>query len=90
MAWIGTLAPADELAVRMGIRLNNPWCHEDKGWQSRIDELSAQCIRSPADRAHYEQRAVEIAHDMEGAVRSMQATAAAPTPPLEPPNTGSR
>lgn len=85
MAWIGGLAPADELAVRMAISINNPWCQEDKSWQLRIVELTAQCIRSPADRARYEQRAAEIARDMDGALRSMKAVAAAPTPPLEPP-----
>lgn len=85
MAWIGGLAPPDELAVRMALCESNPWCAQDNAWQSRIAELQGTLIKSPAEREKFERRAAEIARDMDGAVRSMKATAAAPTPPLEPP-----
>lgn len=85
MAWIATLAPADELAVRLAICLNNPWCREDKPWQLRIAELEARFIRSPADRARYDARAAEMARDMDGAMRIMKELAATPSPaPTEP------
>jgi hypothetical protein len=73
MAWIGGLAPADELAVRMALVLANPWCGKDERWQLRIGELQAELIKSPAEGKRYERRAAEIARDMDGAVRSMKA-----------------
>ena len=78
MAWIATLSPADELAVRMALRLSNPWCREDRAWQLRIAALEAQFIRCDADRRRYDERAAKIARDMEGAVQEMKAQAAMP------------
>lgn len=86
VAWIATLTPANELAVRMAICMNNPWCLEYKGWQLRIAELQAKFVKSPADRQRYVARAADMARDMEAAVREMKAQAAAPpTTPTEPP-----
>jgi hypothetical protein len=85
LAWIATLTPANELAVRMAICLNNPWCQDDEPWQSRIAELQAKFFKSSGDRDRYERRAAEMARDMDAAVREMkeQFTAPAPTePPL--------
>jgi hypothetical protein len=78
VAWIATLSPPDELAVRMAFCLNNPWCREDKPWQLRIAELETQVIKSDEDRRHYEERATKIAHDIEGAVQEMKAQTAIP------------
>jgi hypothetical protein len=78
LAWIATLSPPDELAVRMAFCLNNPWCLEDKPWQLRIAKLEAQFIQSGEDRRHYGERAAKIARDIEGAVQEMRAQAAAP------------
>ncbi len=78
MAWIATLSPADELAVRMALSLSNPWCGEDRPWQLRIAELEARFIKSAADRRRYDERAAKIARDMEGAVQEMKAQAAVP------------
>ena len=78
LAWIATLTPADELAVRLAFCLNNPWCREDKPWQLRIAELEAQFIKSDADRRHYEERAAKMARDIESAVQEMKAQAATP------------
>lgn len=77
-AWIGTLSPADELAVRMAFSLSNPWCREDKPWQLRVAELAAQFIKSDEDRRQYETRAAKIARDMEGAVEELKAQTAIP------------
>ena len=85
-AWIATLTPANELAVRMAICLNNPWCQGDKPWQLHIAELQAKLFKSPADRQRYETRAAGMARDMDAAVREMKAQAEAPpTTPTEPP-----
>jgi hypothetical protein len=85
MAWIATLSPADELAVRMSICQNNPWCQEDKAWQLRIAELEAEFIHSPADRARFAERAAKMARDMDAVVRDAKEQAAAPPPvPAEP------
>lgn len=78
MAWIGTLAPTDELTVRLAFCLNNPWCQEDKPWQLRIAELKAKFIKTDEDRRLYEERAAKMARDMEGAVKEMQAQTAIP------------
>jgi hypothetical protein len=78
MAWIATLAPADELAVRLAFCLNNPWCREDKPWQLRITELEGKFIKSDEDRRRYEERAAKMARDMEGAVKEMKAQTAVP------------
>ena len=74
MAWIGGLAPADELAVRMALCKTNPWCEQDDGWQQRIAALAAKLIKSDADRERYEGRAATMAQDMDGALRSMMET----------------
>jgi hypothetical protein len=88
MAWIATLTPANELAVRMALCLNNPWCQEDQGWQTHIRDLQAKLCRSPADRERYESHAAEMARDMDAAVREIQSQASAPqAPPPEPPPT---
>jgi hypothetical protein len=79
MAWIATLSPPDELAVRMAMCELNPWCLQDKPWQSRLAELQAQFIKSDADRRHFEERAAKMAHDMEAEVENMKAQAADPT-----------
>lgn len=84
MAWIATLSPAEELAVRMALRLDNPWCQEDKPWQLRIAELESQFIKSDEDRRRYEERAAKIARDIKGAVEEMKAQA---TVPAAAPNT---
>jgi hypothetical protein len=78
MSWIATLTPANELAVRIALCLNNPWCQEDSGWQQHIRDLQAKLCRSPADRERYQSRAIEMARDMDAAVREMQAQADAP------------
>ena len=78
MAWIATLSPAEELAVRMALCLSNRWCREDKPWQLRISELEAQFIKSDEDRRRYEERAAKMAHDIEGAVEEMKAQTAIP------------
>jgi hypothetical protein len=74
MAWIGGLAPADELAVRMALCKTNPWCQADDGWQRRIAALRAELVKSDAGEESYERRAAEIARDMDRALRSMMAT----------------
>lgn len=85
IAWIATLTPANELAVRMAMCLNNPWCQDDKPWQLRIAELQAKFFKSSADRERYESRAAEMARDMDAAVREMKAQfAAQPPAPTEP------
>jgi hypothetical protein len=78
MAWIATLSPAEELAVRMALCLNNPWCQEDKPWQLRIAELEAEFIKSDEDRRRYHERAAKMARDIEGAVEEMKAQTAIP------------
>lgn len=78
MAWIATLSPAEELAVRMAFSLNNPWCREDKPWQLRIAELEAQFIKSDEDRRHYDERAAKMARDIEGAVEELRAQTSVP------------
>ena len=78
MAWITTLSPPDELAVRMAFCLNNPWCREDKPWQLRMAELAEKFIKSDEDRRRYEERAAKMARDMEGAVKEMKAQTAVP------------
>lgn len=78
MAWIGTLSPGDELAVRMAFCSSNPWCREDKPWQLRIAELATQCVKSDEDRRQYEARAAKIAREMEGAVEELKAQTAIP------------
>ena len=78
MAWIATLSPADELAVRMALSLSNPWCREGKPWQLRIAAFESRFMKSDADRRRYEERAAKIARDMEGAVQEMKAQAAMP------------
>lgn len=78
MAWIATLSPADELAVRMAYALSNPWCQEDTPWQRRIAELETQFIRSGDDRRHYEERAAKMARDFEAAVQELKAQTAIP------------
>ncbi|HEY3916615.1 MAG TPA: hypothetical protein VGL83_02420 [Stellaceae bacterium] len=84
MAWIATLAPPEELAVRMAICLNNPWCRDDNGWQLRIAELEARLVKSAADRQRFAGRAQQIARDMDAAVREMKTQAAGPAPvPME-------
>jgi hypothetical protein len=72
MAWIGTLTPPDELAVRMALSETNPWCREDKPWQIRVTELQSELIKSNEDRRRYEEQAAKIARDMEGAVQEMK------------------
>ena len=79
MAWIATLTPPDELAVRMALCERNPWCREDRSWQLRMTELRAELIKSDDDRRHYEERATKMAHDMKGAVQEMMDQAADPT-----------
>ena len=74
MAWIGGLAPADELAVRMALCKTNPWCELDTGWQQRIAALAATLIKSDAERERYEGRATMMAQDMDRALRSMMET----------------
>lgn len=89
MAWIATLTPANELAVRMAYCVSNPWCHDDERWQLRVQELQQQLFKSPSDRARYERRAAAMARDMEAAVREIQAQIEAPPPiPTEPPPNG--
>lgn len=78
LAWIGTLAPAEELAVRMALARTNPWCQEDKPWQLRIAELQAQFIKTDDDRRRYEERAAKMARDFDGAVQEMKAQMSAP------------
>ncbi|HWE71808.1 MAG TPA: hypothetical protein VG328_01500 [Stellaceae bacterium] len=78
MAWIATLSPPDELAVRMALSESNPWCHEDKPWQRRIAKLQAELVTSEDDRRRYEERAAKIARDMEGAIRDLKAQATDP------------
>ena len=78
MAWIATLSPADELAVRMAYSLSNPWCQEDSPWQLRIAELEARFIRSADDRRRYEERAAKMARDFESAVEELKAQTAIP------------
>lgn len=77
-AWIATLSPADELAVRMALSLCNPWCRDDKPWQLRIADLEAQFIKSDEDRRRYQERAAKMARDMEGAVEEIKAQMAVP------------
>lgn len=85
MAWIGTLSPANELAVRMALCQTNPWCREDKAWQLRIGALETEFIHSSADRARFAERAATMARDMDAAVREMKEQALAPPPvPSEP------
>lgn len=85
-AWIATLTPANELAVRMALCLTNPWCQDDKLWQLRIAELQARFFKSRGDRERYEKRAAEMARDMNAAVREIKEQfAAPPTAPTEPP-----
>jgi hypothetical protein len=76
--WISSLTPADELAVRMAFCINNPWCREDNPWQLRIEELTAQLIKTNEARRYYEDHAAKMARDIEGAVKDMQAQAAIP------------
>lgn len=78
MAWIATLSPAEELAVRMAFQLSDPWCRDDRPWQLRIAELEAQFIKSDEDRRHYEARAAKMARDMNGAIEEMKAQSAIP------------
>lgn len=78
MAWIATLSPPDELAARMAFGLNNSWCREDKPWQLRIAALQSDLVKSDEDRRHYEERAAQMARDMEGAVQEMKDQAAVP------------
>jgi hypothetical protein len=86
MAWVATLSPTDELAVRLAFCLNNPWCRDDKPWQIRIAELESQLIKSDDDRRRYEERAAQMAHDIEGAVQEMKAQAAMPAAGPNTPN----
>jgi hypothetical protein len=79
MAWIATLSPPDELAVRMAFCERDPWCREDKPWQIRVTELQSQLIKSDGDRRDYEERAAKMARDMDGAVQQMMNQAADPT-----------
>lgn len=79
MAWIATLSPPDELAVRMALCECNPWCRADKPWQFRLTELQSHLIKSDDDRRNYEERAAKMARDMEGAVQDMKNRAADPT-----------
>jgi len=81
MAWIATLSPADELAVRLAFCLRDPWCREDKPWQLRIAELEAQFIKSDEDRRRYGERAAKMARDIEGAVQEVKAQIAIPAGP---------
>jgi len=85
MAWIATLSPAEELAVRMAFSLRDPWCRDDKPWQLRIAQLKSQSIESDGDRRSYEERAAKMAHDIDGAVQDPKAEitipAAAPNTP---------
>lgn len=78
MAWIATLSPAEELAVRMAFSLRDPWCRDDEPWQLRIAELKAQCIKSDEDRRRHEERAAKMAHDIDGAVQDLKAQIAVP------------
>jgi hypothetical protein len=78
MAWIATLSPAEELAVRMAFCLSNPWCREDKPWKLRIAELEEKFIRSDEDRRRYADRAATMARDIENAVDEMKAQTAVP------------
>lgn len=78
MAWIVTLSPAEELAVRMAFSLRDPWCRDDKSWQLRITQLQAQCIKSEEDRGRYEERAAKMARDIDGAVQDLKAQIAIP------------
>ena len=80
MAWIATLSPANELAVRMALCHTNPWCRDDNIWQRRIAALEADLVHSPADRDRFIERAGAIARDMDAAVREMKEQAAAPPP----------
>ena len=86
MAWIATLAPAEELAVRMAFSRINPWCGEDKPWQLRIAELRAQFIKSDEDRRRYDERAAKMARDFEGAVQDLKAQMAIPAAASNTPN----
>lgn len=76
MAWIATLSPVDELAVRMAYSLRNPWCQQDTPWQLRIAELEAQFIKSVDDRRRYQERAAKMARDFESAVEELKAQTA--------------
>jgi len=78
LAWIATLAPAEELAVRLAYRLNNPWCREDKAWQLRIAELETRFIKSDDDRRRYDERAAKIARDLDSALEEIKAQTAIP------------
>jgi hypothetical protein len=78
LAWIATLSPPDELAVRMALCLNNPWCRADKPWQLRIAKLAATFIKSEEDRRRYEARAAKMARDFESAVEDIKAQTAVP------------
>lgn len=78
MAWIATLSPAEELAVRMAFALSNPWCREDKPWQLRVAGLKSIFIKSDEDRQRYEERAAKMARDIESAVEEMKAQTAIP------------
>ncbi|HVA12421.1 MAG TPA: hypothetical protein VNF99_04155 [Stellaceae bacterium] len=73
VAWIAGLSPTDELPVRMALCLTNPWCHEDKAWQLRIEALRMELLKSTADEERCAQRAAAIARDMDSALRSMMA-----------------
>lgn len=78
LAWIATLSPPNELAVRMALCLNNPWCRANKPWQLRIAKLAATFIKSNEDRRRYEARAAKMARDIESAVQEMKAQTAVP------------
>lgn len=78
MAWVATLSPAEELAVRMAFCLRDRWCQEDKPWQLRIAELKSQFIKSAEDRQRYEERAAKIARDIDGALQELKAQIAIP------------
>jgi hypothetical protein len=78
-AWIATLSPPDELAVRLAFTECNPWCRDDEPWRHRVTELQAALIKSDDDRRRYEARAAEMARDMERVVDEMKAQAADPS-----------
>jgi hypothetical protein len=73
LVWINGLAPADELTVRIAMVMTNEWCVEDPAWHVRIAQLRSTLVKSDGDGSWFEDKAREMARDMEQALRSIAA-----------------
>jgi hypothetical protein len=73
LTWVSVLDPDEELAARLALCRINAWCRDDPSWLRRIEKLSAELIKTPADRDDYAQRSCKIAGEIKQAGQLMRA-----------------